>query len=105
MQDSFYLALANCQQLRNNENRRLKVADKVLMVARVDDAFYIIDDLCTHEDSSLSLGCIKGYLVDCTLHGSRFDIRNGQPSEEPATEPVNTYVCEQRGDDLWVQIP
>lgn len=104
MSDTFELAMANCRSLNNGENRRLRIQNKTLMVARVEDEFYLIDDLCSHEDSSLSLGCMRGHLVDCTLHGSRFDVRTGEPTEEPATEPVKTYRCEIRGDDLWVRL-
>ena len=62
-----------------------------ILLANVDGKIYAVDDMCTHEDSSLSLGCLKGELVSCTLHGSRFNVRTGEPMEEPATESLQRY--------------
>ena len=62
-----------------------------ILLANVEGKIYAVDDMCTHEDSSLSLGCLKGELVSCTLHGSRFNVRTGQPMEEPATEALRRY--------------
>jgi 3-phenylpropionate/trans-cinnamate dioxygenase ferredoxin subunit len=52
---------------------------------------YAIDDLCTHEDTPLSDGWFEGCFVECPLHGSRFDLRTGEPDGFPAEEPVRTY--------------
>ena len=71
----------------------LKVSTEIgdLFLANVEGEIYAVDDMCTHEDSSLSLGCLKGELVYCTLHGSRFSVRTGQPKEEPATDALQRY--------------
>lgn len=70
---------------------RVIVGGRAILLANVDGTVYAVDDLCTHEDSSLSLGCLKGEFVSCTLHGSRFSVRTGRPQEPPATEPLRTY--------------
>ena len=70
-----------------------KVATEIgdILLVNVEGKLYAVDDMCTHEDSSLSLGCLKGELVSCTLHGSRFNVRSGEPMEEPATEALQRY--------------
>ena len=62
-----------------------------ILLANVKGTLYAVDDMCTHEDSSLSLGCLKDELISCTLHGSRFNVRTGKPMEEPATEALKRY--------------
>ena len=62
-----------------------------ILLVNVEGKLYAVDDMCTHEDSSLSLGCLKGELISCTLHGSRFNVRTGKPIEEPATEALQRY--------------
>ena len=62
-----------------------------ILVANVDGVFYATDDTCTHEDASLSGGSLKGDLVKCPLHGSRFSVRTGEPVEDPAEEPLRCY--------------
>ncbi len=78
-------------QLRPGETLKVFIGNHPILLANVDGSIYAVDDTCTHEDSSLALGCLKGELVTCTLHGSRFNVRTGRPQEEPADEPLNTY--------------
>jgi len=62
-----------------------------ILIANVDGTVYAVDDLCTHEDASLTTGSLQGHCVKCPLHGSRFDLKTGEPLEEPAEEKLNTY--------------
>ena len=38
------------------------------------------------------------------MHGSRFDLRTGEPRELPATEPVPVYPVRIDGTDIYVDI-
>ncbi len=67
------------------------VGGQRVLVANVDGVFYATDDTCTHEDASLSSGSLKGELVKCPLHGSRFSLRTGEPIEDPAEEALRCY--------------
>lgn len=77
--------------LNNGSMRRVEHADRTYLLYRVGDKVYATDDLCTHEDVSLSLGALCEHRVRCPLHGSEFDIRTGQVLDEPADENLNTY--------------
>ena len=52
---------------------------------------YAVHDKCSHADVSLSEGEVDGCTLECWLHGSRFDLRTGEPTGLPATEPVAVY--------------
>ncbi len=86
-----YIDVASLTQLLPGNTLKVTIAHGDILLANVDGKIYAVDDMCTHEDSSLSLGCLKGELVSCTLHGSRFNVRSGQPMEEPATEALQRY--------------
>ena len=103
MQKNF-VVVANTGQIRPGETKCVTVNGHDILIANVDGVFYAVDDLCTHEDSSLSLGCLKGELVDCTLHGSRFSVVTGEAVEEPATEPLRTWPVRLDGDDILVGV-
>ena len=70
-----------------------------VLIANVDNNFYAVDDTCSHEDASLSLGALKGTTISCPLHGSRFCLKSGQAIDEPAETPLTTYriVHEENG--------
>ncbi|MCB1924739.1 MAG: non-heme iron oxygenase ferredoxin subunit [Gammaproteobacteria bacterium] len=62
-----------------------------LLLVRTAERFYVVDEMCSHEDYSLALGCIKGQRIKCSLHGSYFDLDSGEALDEPADEPICTY--------------
>lgn len=84
--------------------RRVTIDGHPILIANVDGTFHAVDDLCTHEDSSLSPGCLKGELVSCTLHGSRFSVITGEPMEEPAAEALRTCPVRIEGNDILIRV-
>ena len=74
-----------------------------IAVFNVDGVFYAIDDLCTHQDASLSDGWLEGYEVECPLHAACFDLRTGKPSGPPARKPVRTYEVVLDGGQVFVR--
>ena len=79
--------------------------DRRILLANVDGAVFATDDTCTHEDASLATGSLRGALVTCPLHGSRFCVRTGEPLEEPADEPLVCHETRVKDGAIWVKIP
>jgi 3-phenylpropionate/trans-cinnamate dioxygenase ferredoxin subunit len=75
---------------------------EIAVVHGEDDNFYAVYDECSHAAVALSEGEIDGCTIECWLHGSRFDLRNGEPTGLPATEPVPVYPVEIRDGDVFV---
>jgi 3-phenylpropionate/trans-cinnamate dioxygenase ferredoxin subunit len=83
----------------------VKVGELELAVVHADDdTFYAIRDECSHANIALSEGEIDGCTLECWLHGSRFDLRTGEPTTLPAFEPVAVYPVQVDGDDLLVDL-
>ncbi|WP_084072909.1 non-heme iron oxygenase ferredoxin subunit [Demequina sp. NBRC 110052] len=76
----------------------------VAIVRSSEGDFYAIDDLCTHGAVSLSEGEVEGCFVECWAHGSRFDVRTGEPDELPAITPVKTYPVRVDGERVLVDV-
>ena len=66
--------------------------------------YYAIADECSHASIPLSEGDVGDGEIECYLHGSRFDLRTGQPLGLPATEPVAVYPCQVQGPDILVDV-
>jgi 3-phenylpropionate/trans-cinnamate dioxygenase ferredoxin subunit len=67
---------------------------------------HALRDVCSHADVALSEGEVDGCTLECWLHGSRFDVRTGQPSGPPASRPVPVYqvAVEGEGDQAVVLV-
>ena len=66
---------------------------------------HAIDDRCSHGAVSLAEGDVEDCTIECWLHGSRFDLRTGEPLGLPATQPVAVYPVKIDGDDVYVAVP
>jgi 3-phenylpropionate/trans-cinnamate dioxygenase ferredoxin subunit len=75
-------------------------------LVRTDDDVYAIQDECSHAAIALSEGDVDADAceIECWLHGSRFDLRTGQPLGLPAIEPVPVYPCKIDADDVLVDV-
>jgi 3-phenylpropionate/trans-cinnamate dioxygenase ferredoxin subunit len=83
----------------------IEVGNVPLAVVHCDDgSFHAVYDECSHAQIALSEGEVDGCTLECWLHGSRFDLRTGEPSGLPATEPVPVYPVEVRDGDLYVTL-
>jgi 3-phenylpropionate/trans-cinnamate dioxygenase ferredoxin subunit len=51
---------------------------------------------------SLSDGEVTGKGIECWMHAACFDLRTGEPTTPPATEPVDVYAVRIEGDDVFV---
>lgn len=85
--------------------KRIDIDGLRLLLANVDGEYLVTDDTCTHEDASLCTGALKGDLVKCPLHGSRFNLRTGAALEEPADEPLATYRVMVEDGEILVELP
>ena len=74
----------------------------IAIVHADDDNFYAVRDECSHASIALSEGEVDGCTLECWLHGARFDLRTGEPSGLPATEPVATFPVEIRDGAIYV---
>lgn len=77
---------------------------RIAIVHGEDGAFYAVYDECSHAAVALSEGEVEGCTLECWLHGSRFDLRTGEPTGLPATEPVPVYPVEIHDGDIYIPV-
>jgi 3-phenylpropionate/trans-cinnamate dioxygenase ferredoxin subunit len=80
----------------------VKIDGRSFVIANAGGTFFAVEDLCSHEDYPLSYGCLEGDRIKCSLHGSRFSLRTGEPTEEPADEPIATFRVKLIDGKVWV---
>lgn len=85
------LAAGPFAALAPNSRHRIEHGHLDILVVRVGDDVYAIEDRCSHGDVPLSEGELDGCLIECWLHGSTFDLRTGVPTCPPAVSPVRTF--------------
>lgn len=88
------------RDLPEGKPRRYVVDGEPLAVVRLGQEVFAVSDTCSHAEVSLSEGEVTNCEIECWLHGSRFDLRTGEPSGPPAFAPISTYpvLIEGSGD-------
>jgi nitrite reductase/ring-hydroxylating ferredoxin subunit len=79
--------------------------ERYIGLFKLDDGYFAIDGMCSHEKALLVLGEVSDHEIMCPLHGARFDLRTGRHLCLPAVRPVASYPVKVEGDKIWVEIP
>ena len=69
-----------------------------------DGRCYATDGLCTHGNTHLAEGLVKGTLIECAKHNGRFDIRDGSPQRLPVCVGLKTYAVRERAGMLELDL-
>jgi 3-phenylpropionate/trans-cinnamate dioxygenase ferredoxin subunit len=98
-----YTPVASLSALKTNKLLCVKLAGLRIALAYVDGKVFAVEDMCSHEDASLSKGSLHGECVKCPLHGSRFDLNTGEALDDPAEDPIKTYAVKIEGGEIFVK--
>ncbi len=83
--------------------RVVEVDEVEVAVFNVDGEFHAIEDVCTHDFSPLTGGCLEGAEIACPRHGARFDVRTGEALTPPAFEAVAVLAVRVVDDTVQVR--
>ena len=92
------------EDLPDNDVWAVVVAGRDIAIYGVDGQPFASDNLCTHGNARLCDGFLEGHEIECPLHQGRFDVRSGQPTCAPVTEPVRTYPAKREGGRIWLAL-
>ncbi len=101
---SDFVRVASRSDLETNSAIAVEVDDEPIALYDVDGEVFATSNTCTHAEASLSQGRLRGHVIECCLHGARFDVRTGEVVRMPAVAPVKTYETQVRGDDILVRL-
>jgi 3-phenylpropionate/trans-cinnamate dioxygenase ferredoxin subunit len=113
-----FVGVSRIGELEDGTMKAATVAGREILLARVGDKYYAADGRCPHMGGRLSQGKLEGTIVTCPLHGSQFDLGNGQVVRwlkgaglisalsriVRAPRPINTYTVKLEHDMILVEI-
>jgi nitrite reductase/ring-hydroxylating ferredoxin subunit len=97
-----FVTVAQSDEIAPGEMKAIRAGRRIIVVANVDGEFVAFDDMCSHEEASLSEGELFGDTVECPLHGAAFNVRTGAVESFPATADIDTFEVLVDGDDVKV---
>lgn len=89
-------ALGDLSDLADGELRAFPDVGRYgIVVCRVAGRLHALEDNCSHADTPLSEGRLRGAMLVCPLHGAQFDVRDGTHQGPPAWEGVPCHPVEE----------
>ncbi|MEM7455538.1 MAG: non-heme iron oxygenase ferredoxin subunit [Planctomycetota bacterium] len=101
---SEFTIAAKVDELPDGEKLLVEVEERLVILFRVGDDYYCIDDICTHDGGTLSDGDHEGCQIECPRHGARFDVRTGEALTMPATESTFTHKVKVDAGNILVKL-
>lgn len=83
---------------------QVTVDDHAIALFNVNGELFAVSDTCTHDEASLAEGEVFGCVVECPLHGARFDLRTGRALSLPAVYPVASFPVRVSNGMVEVEI-
>ena len=84
------------------EVRVVRCGDRSLALSHLDDGYYAIDNVCTHDGGPLGEGRLRHGRVICPRHGAAFDARTGRVISLPAVRSVQAYTVTVDDDGVYI---
>ena len=98
-----WITVARASELPVGTSRVVRLEDQPVAVFHLEDGWYAIDDVCTHDGGPVAEGRLEGCIIECPRHGATFDVRTGAALTFPAVSPVATYAVRVVGDEVQVE--
>jgi 3-phenylpropionate/trans-cinnamate dioxygenase ferredoxin subunit len=73
-----FIEIGKTSDLTDGTMKRVYLEGTEILLARVDGKYYATQGRCPHMRGFLSRGKLRGTVVTCPLHGSRFDLKDGK---------------------------
>lgn len=99
-----FIKAANVPDIPDGGKHLAEVDERLVILFRIGDDFFCIDDVCTHDGGTLSDGELEGCAIECPRHGARFDIRTGEALCMPATQDTLAHEVQIKDGEVWVKL-
>jgi metal-sulfur cluster biosynthetic enzyme/nitrite reductase/ring-hydroxylating ferredoxin subunit len=101
---SNFISVAKTSELTDSGRLLVEVEDRIVVLLKVGDEYFCIDDVCTHDGGPLSEGRLENHAIACPRHGAKFDIRTGKALTMPATVDTAAHEVKVEGDTILVRL-
>lgn len=98
-----FVKVADTKDIQSSHMKEVEVDGEHICVVNVEGKYYAIGSICTHEGGPLADGTLEGYEVECPWHQSKFDVRTGDVTSPPASEPEPAYEVKVDGNSILVK--
>ena len=98
-----FVKVADINDIQPSQMKEVEVNGENICLVNVEGKYYAIGSICTHEGGPLADGTLQGYEIECPWHSSKFDVRTGEVTSPPASEPEPAYEVKVDGNSILIK--
>jgi nitrite reductase/ring-hydroxylating ferredoxin subunit len=83
-----FIEVAKTGEIPAGTLKHIENGGKELCIVNIGGTFYAIGDRCPHMNAPLSMGTLRGTIITCPLHFSRFDVTTGKKISGPVEAKI-----------------
>ncbi|MDQ6723129.1 MAG: non-heme iron oxygenase ferredoxin subunit [Thermoproteota archaeon] len=95
-----FVKVADTKDIPVSQMKKVEVDGQKICILNIQDKYYAIGSVCTHEVGPLVDGTLYGHEFECPWHSSKFDARTGEVTSPPAIEPKPTYLIKLEDNSI-----
>jgi 3-phenylpropionate/trans-cinnamate dioxygenase ferredoxin component len=102
-----FVKVAETTELAAANKKKISWKGKDILLTKIQDSYYAIDNTCPHMGGSLYDGDLEGSRIICPKHGSVFDVTTGkvvQPGKllfiKVKVHDIQSYPVKIEGTDI-----
>lgn len=99
-----FVAVAKTTDVTPGQMKSFTIDGKRVLIANWEGTLFATQDLCTHDNGTLSDGELVDGEIECPRHGGRFDPKTGAVIALPPMFPIKTFAVRTEGDDILVAL-
>ena len=98
------ILVCNIDELIEGECKQFNINGARYLISRIDNNFYAMEDVCSHDGETLSGGRLLGREISCPRHGALFDVTTGKVKSLPALYDVKSFPVLEKDGSLFIEI-
>jgi 3-phenylpropionate/trans-cinnamate dioxygenase ferredoxin component len=98
-----FVKVAETKDVQPSSMKAVDLEEERVCIVNIEGNYYAIGNVCTHMGGPLNEGTLEGYDVECPWHGSKFDVRTGEPIRPPARQAIPIYEVKVENNNILVR--
>lgn len=101
--DEQVFEIGSVDELPEKGGKVVDVGGREIAIFSLDDGYYALDNVCTHQGGPVGEGRVEDNFVYCPWHGHGFDIRTGEHAQMERLN-TQTFDVEERDGTLYINL-
>ena len=105
-----FVKVAETSEIPLGQMKVVKLVEKEVVIANVNNVYYAMENSCTHMHGELSKGLLEGNTLTCPKHKAKFDVTTGKvisglkiPLMHPKIKDEPVYAVKVEGKDILLE--